>query len=104
MSYLIRDAVDGDYSTIHATHPALGSTYVCYAFRDGEIEREPVILWAVLSNGLPEPVTMSGVWNGTPQQANMFVEMPCGRCSRYEESWPSAAAAEELRKFDRSES
>lgn len=104
MTYLMRGASEGDYTTIQATHPALAGTYVCYAFRDGSVEKEAVILWAVLSNGLPEPITISGVWNGTHTQANMFVLMPDGRCARYEQSWASEAnAAEDLRQFDRSE-
>ena len=105
MSYLVRGAVDGDYSTIHATHPALAGTYICYAFKDGTVDKELVILWAVMSDGTPEPITISGVWNGTPSQANMFVQMPDGRCARYEQSWASeACASDELRQFDRSES
>lgn len=104
MSYRINGADEGDYTTIYATHPALPGTYICYAFQDGEVAKEPVVLWGVLCNGTPEPISMSGVWNSTPAQANMFVMFPDGRCARFDQSWESeTAAADELRQYDRSE-
>lgn len=102
MSYLMKGAKEGDFTTIHATHPALPGTYVCYAFAGVETSKEPVILWAVLSDGTPEPITINGVWDGANQQ-NSFVLFPDGRCARYEQSWRNEAeAVAELRQFDRS--
>lgn len=103
MSYLLKGAEASDFETIHATHPAMPNTYVCYAFKDGTIHKDPVVLWAVLSNGVPEPITLDGVWGGTAHQANMFLQFPDGRCGRYDQSWPNEdEAVAALKQFDRS--
>ena len=90
--YVMNGADPEDFDTIYATHPALPGTYIGYALQDRHLHREPVVLWGVLSNGSPEPISLDGVWGGTTQ-ANSFVIFPDGHCARYEQSWPSVEEA-----------
>ncbi|QNO25711.1 hypothetical protein EEB18_013000 [Sphingopyxis sp. OPL5] len=91
-SYVMKDANPDDFDTIYATHPALPDTYIGYALDDGTLHRVPVVLWAVLSNGSPEPISMDGVWGGTSQDNN-FVIFPDGHCARYEQCWDTIEEA-----------
>lgn len=87
--------------TIVATHPAPVGTYLVYAHHDAPPSRVPVVLWAVMPDGSPEPITMSGVWDGV-ENANSFVLHPDGSCSSYERVWDNLEeAVEEMKAFDR---
>ena len=83
---------------IVATHPAHPGTFLVYAFEDGSTNKVPVILWGVLEDGTPVPITMTGVWDGTSNR-NRFVLHPSGECGDYENEWDNLEAAiEEVRK------
>jgi hypothetical protein len=84
---------DIDFDVVVTTHPAQPGTYVVYAHRDGTSHRVPVILWGVLLDGSPVPITLDGVWDDTGGNPNKFVLFPDGRCGAFEENWDTLEAA-----------
>ncbi|HEX8443299.1 MAG TPA: hypothetical protein VF631_06605 [Allosphingosinicella sp.] len=83
-----------------ATHPAPVGTHLVYAHKDGSSHRVPVVLWGVLQDGSPVPITMSGVWDGV-QNDNVFILHPDGYCSALERSWTSLEeAVGEMKSMD----
>jgi hypothetical protein len=81
-------AKEYDEAVLFATHPAPPGTFVAYAHKDGTSSRTPVVLWGVLQDGLPVPITLSGVWDGVSNR-NSFVLHPDGSCSAFEKEWSS---------------
>lgn len=76
-----------------ATHPAPVGTFIVYAKKDGSAgHKVAVVLWGVLQDGSPVPITMSGVWDGV-EQANVCVQHPDGSCSNFDNAWPSLEVA-----------
>lgn len=93
-----RDSDPSDFETIYHTHPAQPGTEVVYAETDSTCHSDDVILWGVLCDGSPVPITMGGVWDGTGNK-NKFVRFPSGRCAGiFEESWNTVEAAIEAVK------
>lgn len=87
-SYKIHGATDEIDDTIYATHPAQPGTQLVYAFKDGSHLIMDVLLWGVLSDGVPVPITIQGVWDGSGGR-NKFVQFPGGRCADFDRSWDS---------------
>jgi hypothetical protein len=82
------------------THPAAVGTHLVYAHQDGTAHRVPVVLWGVLQDGSPVPITMSGVWDGV-QNDNVFILHPDGSCSAFEKAWASLdEAVNEMKSMD----
>lgn len=81
-----------DVETLVTTHPAPPGTFVIYAHKDGSHNRTPAVLWGVLMDGTPVPITLSGVWDGTVNR-NKFVLHPDGYCSDFDNSWDTLDAA-----------
>lgn len=91
---------DNNMELLVATHPAQPGTSVAYAYKDGTSHTVAVVLWGVLRDGTPVPITLSGVWDGVSNR-NIFVLHPDGTCSTFDQSWRSLAeAVEELKAFD----
>lgn len=90
--YGIGQKEDVDFEVIVATHLAHPQTYVVYAETDGSHHTDTVVLWGVLQDGSPVPITMNGAWDGTINQ-NKFVMYPDGTCAAFERSWPDLDAA-----------
>ncbi|HYI43678.1 MAG TPA: hypothetical protein VD768_08670 [Sphingomicrobium sp.] len=89
-----------NFELLVATHPASPGTQLVYVWSDA-ITMTPVILWGVLIDGTPVPITQSGVWDGSDQM-NQTVLHSDGRCTGYEESWETLdAAVEHIRKSGR---
>jgi len=105
--YILSNAKDGDFITIHATHPAGPGIYYCMVEPDA-VFKEPVVLWGVLSNGSPVPITMTGPYGGTGGRMKDFVLFPNGHCSGLDVAWEDEKSAvasirAELRKYDTSD-
>jgi hypothetical protein len=71
-----------------------------YVSKEGTIDKSPVLCWGILDDGTVVPLTLSGTWDGVSNN-NSCVVLPDGSCGKYEQSWPTIAAAiADLRKID----
>jgi hypothetical protein len=86
------DLEDMDFETLISTHPAPVGTFIVCAEPSGKHHKTAVVLWGVLKDGTPVPITLTGVWDGA-SNTNNFVLHPGGSCSKYEGAWDSLEQA-----------